>query len=247
MYARMSASLIVSDKDITVQLDGAGNCIEIEDGVSAIGSGGLYALSAARGMIDDDRLSAQEIAHRSMKIAADLCVYTNHNTTVEILQKDLNKETKNDSAKPVLGYWDARGKCAPLNYILCYCGVNYDQKVYERGPAPDFSKQAWTSHKSELGLDFPNLPYLIDGDVKLTESKSIMMYVAKKYNQQLLGRNAEEMAKADMMARVHDNLYDRIGVHFKNGNPEEFDRQLDIVGLTLANYFSKDKKMFVAG
>ena len=81
----MSASLLVSDKEITVQLDGAGNCIEVEDGIAAIGSGGLYALSAARGMVDDERLCAQEIANRSMKIAADLCVYTNHNTTMEIL------------------------------------------------------------------------------------------------------------------------------------------------------------------
>ena len=55
----MSASLLVADKDITVQMDGAGNCIEIEGGVSAIGSGGLYALSAARGMIDNDDLCAQ--------------------------------------------------------------------------------------------------------------------------------------------------------------------------------------------
>lgn len=85
MYARMNASLLVSDKEITVQLDGAGNCIEIEDGVAAIGSGGLYALSAARGMIDDERLSAGDIAKRSMKIAADLCVYTNHQTTMEHL------------------------------------------------------------------------------------------------------------------------------------------------------------------
>ena len=78
MYARMSASLLVCDKEMTVQLDGAGNCIEIEDGVAAIGSGGLYALSAARGMLDDERLSARDIAERSMSIAADLCVYTNH-------------------------------------------------------------------------------------------------------------------------------------------------------------------------
>ena len=78
MYARMSASLLVCDKEMMVQLDGAGNCIEIEDGVAAIGSGGLYALSAARGMLDDERLSAQDIAKRSMGIAANLCVYTNH-------------------------------------------------------------------------------------------------------------------------------------------------------------------------
>ena len=51
MYARLSASLLVSDNDMTVQLDGAGNCIEVEDGVAAIGSGGLYALSAARALM----------------------------------------------------------------------------------------------------------------------------------------------------------------------------------------------------
>ena len=78
MYARMSASLLVSDQEMTVQLDGQGNCIEVEDGIAAIGSGGLYALSAARAMIDNDDLDAHEIARRSMKIAADLCVFTNH-------------------------------------------------------------------------------------------------------------------------------------------------------------------------
>lgn len=82
MYARMSASLLVSDGQMTVQLDGAGNCIEIEDGVSAIGSGGLYALSAARAMIDNEQLCAQQIAKRAMKIAGDLCIYTNHETTM---------------------------------------------------------------------------------------------------------------------------------------------------------------------
>ena len=71
---------------MTILLDGSGNCIEIEDGVAAIGSGGLYATSAARGMLDNDKLTAEEIAHRSMKIAADLCVYTNHNTTSEVIE-----------------------------------------------------------------------------------------------------------------------------------------------------------------
>ena len=59
MYSRLSASILVSDHEITVQMDGEGNCIEVEDGIAAIGSGGLYALSAARGMIDNDKLSAQ--------------------------------------------------------------------------------------------------------------------------------------------------------------------------------------------
>ena len=79
---------MVSDAQMTILLDGSGNCIEIEDGVVAIGSGSLYATSAARGMLDNDLLSAQEIAERSMKIAGDLCVFTNHNTTIEVLEAE---------------------------------------------------------------------------------------------------------------------------------------------------------------
>ena len=57
-----------------------------------------------------------------------------------------------------------------------------------------------------------------------------MKYVAKKYDPALLGRNAEEMAKADLVSRVHDTLYDQIGVHFKKGDPVNFSLQIDIVG-----------------
>ena len=230
---------------MTVQLDGAGNCIEVEDGIAAIGSGGLYALSAARGMIDNEELCAKEIALRAMKIAGDLCVYTNHTTTMEVLSLDRLKTTGAD-CRPLVGYWDCRGKGAQVLYILAYCGVDYDHKVYKRGPPPEFSKSAWQSHRDELAMDFPNLPYLIDGDVKLSESKSLMKYVAKKYDPQLLGRNAEEMAKADMVSRVHDDLYDRIGKHFKNGVPEKFYGELDVVGQILANFLGEDKK-FMTG
>ena len=68
----------MSDPNITIMMDGSGNCIEVEGGVVAIGSGGLYAHSAAVGMMDDDRLNAENICHRAMKIAGDLCIYTNH-------------------------------------------------------------------------------------------------------------------------------------------------------------------------
>ena len=92
---------------MTILLDGSGNCIEIEDGVVAIGSGSLYATSAARGMIDNDKLNAEEIAQRSMKIAADLCIYTNHNTICEVLDAEPKDE---DVPKPRLGYFKIRGK-----------------------------------------------------------------------------------------------------------------------------------------
>ena len=69
-------------------VDGSGNCIEIEDGLVAIGSGGLYAQSAAAAMLDNDLLTAEEIAKKAMHIAGDLCVYTNHNTIMETLVRD---------------------------------------------------------------------------------------------------------------------------------------------------------------
>ncbi len=59
---------------------------------------------------------------------------------------------------------------------------------------PELSKSAWLSHRDELQLDFPNLPYLVDGELKLTESKSIMKYLAKKYDERLLGRSPQEIA-----------------------------------------------------
>ena len=87
MHAQLSATIIVSDPEITVLVDGSGNCIEIEEGVIAVGSGGLYAQSAALGMLDNDLLSAEDIARRSMKIAGDLCVFTNHNNQIELLDR----------------------------------------------------------------------------------------------------------------------------------------------------------------
>lgn len=85
IHAQLSADMLVSDPHITVLVDGSGNCIEIEDGLVAIGSGGLYAQSAAKALIDVEGLTAEQIARKSMRIAGDLCLYTNHSNTVEIL------------------------------------------------------------------------------------------------------------------------------------------------------------------
>ena len=82
---RLEAMMAVADKDRTFTLTGNGDVLEPEDGVVAIGSGGNYALSAARALITVDGLSAEEIARRAMKIAADICVYTNTNIIIETL------------------------------------------------------------------------------------------------------------------------------------------------------------------
>lgn len=82
---RLEAMMAVADKDVSLVLTGQGDVLEPEDGLIAIGSGGNYALSAARALIDIDGLEAEEIARRAMKIAAEICVYTNQNVIVEAL------------------------------------------------------------------------------------------------------------------------------------------------------------------
>jgi ATP-dependent HslUV protease subunit HslV len=79
---RLEAVLIVADQAHTLLLSGNGELIEPDDGILAVGSGGDYALAAARALIGDDRLEAREIVERSMTIAAEICVYTNGNLTV---------------------------------------------------------------------------------------------------------------------------------------------------------------------
>jgi ATP-dependent HslUV protease, peptidase subunit HslV len=81
---RLEAMMIVADKSVTLVLTGTGDVLEPENGVIAIGSGGNYALAAARALSDTD-LDAETIARRSMAIAAEICVYTNNNLTVETL------------------------------------------------------------------------------------------------------------------------------------------------------------------
>jgi len=78
--------------------------------------------------------------------------------------------------------------------------------MYEVGDGPDFDRSSWTNVKDTLGLDFPNLPYLIDGNCKLTETKAIMKYVAKKYKPDLLGNSAAELGRIEMLAPFVDEL-----------------------------------------
>ena len=80
---RLEAMMIVADRDISLLLSGTGDVIESDDGVLAIGSGGPYANSAAQALIKNTNMNAKEIAVESLNIAADICVYTNHNLVTE--------------------------------------------------------------------------------------------------------------------------------------------------------------------
>ena len=82
---RLEAMMIVADKDVTLTLSGAGDVIEPQHGVSAIGSGGDYARSAARALLEETDLDAQVIVKKAMAIAASICVYTNESLTLEVI------------------------------------------------------------------------------------------------------------------------------------------------------------------
>ena len=83
---RLEAMMIVADRSVSLVLTGTGDVLEPEHGVAAIGSGGNYALAAARALYDHTELDAETIARRAMKIAADICIYTNEQVTLESLE-----------------------------------------------------------------------------------------------------------------------------------------------------------------
>ena len=85
MLRRLEAMLLVGDADSLLVVSGNGDVIEPDDGVAAIGSGGSYALAAARALAEHTDLGAEEIARESLKIAAEICIYTNDAISVESL------------------------------------------------------------------------------------------------------------------------------------------------------------------
>ena len=82
---QLEAMMAVADRDVSLVLTGTGDVLEPDEGLIGIGSGGPYALSAARALLDVDELDAEAIARKAMDIAAGICVYTNTNLTIESL------------------------------------------------------------------------------------------------------------------------------------------------------------------
>ncbi|XP_075856071.1 glutathione S-transferase Mu 2 isoform X2 [Microcebus murinus] len=96
-----------------------------------------------------------------------------------------------------LGYWDIRGLAHAIRLLLEYTDSSYEEKTYTMGDAPDYDRSQWLNEKFKLGLDFPNLPYLIDGAIKITQSNAILRYIARKHN--LCGETEEEKIRVDIL------------------------------------------------
>ena len=79
------------------------------------------------------------------------------------------------SSIPILGYWNLRGRAQSIRYLLKYAGVQFLDKRYPIG-------EGWPQEKNSLGLDFPNLPYYIDGDIKLSQTLTILRYLSRKHD-----------------------------------------------------------------
>ncbi len=88
MLRRLEALLVVADHKASLILTGTGDVIQPENDLMAIGSGGMYARSAAQALLEHTELSARDIVEKSLHIAADVCVYTNHNLTIEELDSE---------------------------------------------------------------------------------------------------------------------------------------------------------------
>ncbi len=85
---QLQAFMIVADKDTSLVISGTGEVMEPDDGIIGIGSGGNYAMAAAKALYEVDELSLEDIARRAMKIAGDIDVYTNHNVVIESINND---------------------------------------------------------------------------------------------------------------------------------------------------------------
>ncbi|KAG1669952.1 Phosphatidylserine decarboxylase proenzyme, mitochondrial [Nymphon striatum] len=130
----------------------------------------------------------------------------------------LSNPNHHNMSRPTLGYWEIRGMAQPIRHLLTYVGVDFEDKLYKYGPPPEYSTKNWTDVKFTLGLDFPNLPYYIDGDLKITQSDAILGYLGRKHG--LYGKNENEKIRIDTMYGVSfDFIVKEIGPAIMSPDP----------------------------
>ena len=123
-------------------------------------------------------------------------------------------------ARPIFGYWGIRvGDRGNVNrYILSYAGVDFEDRRYNR------DDNQWTEgskDKENLGFDYPNLPYIIDGDFKLTESAAVTMYICDRWAPALMGTNAMERSRImQLQCLLKDYMMGFLGPAFQENMQE---------------------------
>ncbi|CAF1007658.1 unnamed protein product [Adineta steineri] len=152
----------------------------------------------------------------------------------------------------VLGYWAIRGLAEPIRLALHYSNTPYTEKLYQQGEGPEFSLDEWFSVKQSQGLDFPNLPYLFDGDLKMTQSRAILYYIGRKAN--LMGKTPTEEAHVMMLCeQAHDFRMKTAPVAYgpegatKEGRKNCVDTVISEELKKFDDYFGKHKTKFAVG
>uniref|UniRef100_H2ZQB3 glutathione transferase n=1 Tax=Ciona savignyi TaxID=51511 RepID=H2ZQB3_CIOSA len=143
-----------------------------------------------------------------------------------------------DMGKIRLGYWDIRGRGQSIRLMLEYLGLDYDEIRYPRGDAPEFDCSIWLADKFKLGMDFPNLPYLIDGDTRITESWAIMKHLGYKDNLLVPG-NKEQQTRCNMAEGVLEDFRVRFARLCYNQNFENLTSEYLEYMHTKLNYLDK--------
>ncbi|XP_054156466.1 glutathione S-transferase Mu 1-like [Oppia nitens] len=139
---------------------------------------------------------------------------------------------------PVFGYWNIRGLGQPIRLLLAYTETEYEDKRFNYGPPPE-DRAEWYEIKPKMGLDFPNLPYYIDDEVKLTQSLTIMRYLSKKHR--LDGHNERERIRIDMIENQlkdyrADYLATTFDPHFEVARVDYIDKKLPTVLKELSSF-----------
>ena len=151
-----------------------------------------------------------------------------------------------DSGKLTIGYWKIRGLVSPIRYILEYLAVPYKEDQYEQGDAPDYSRECWLSVKPTFGLDFPNLPYLFDGDLKITESHAMLRYISNKFGgADFSGKDAKDKALVDMLMGVVSDIKSAATGHCYASGDREAIKKIGFDRMEAVSKFLGSKKFLV--
>lgn len=193
-------------------------------------------------------------------------------------QTDQTDRQTDSSMVLILGYWDIRGLAHAIRLLLEYTETPYEEKQYNSGEASDFDNNQlsflkkrlnvdfpssgssgstgwleWQSEKNKLGLDFPNLPYIIDGENRISQSNAILRYIARKHK--MCGESEEEQIRIDMLEnQIMDFRMGFAGVCYrpdfeklKPGYLEQLPAKLQMFSHFLGNrqWFAGDKITFI--